>query len=740
MWLIKSPSGFFFLWYNISMTKALLTNLNTVWGVIINPQSSNTYRHILSFKDETTKKAFINRELFGGKDYEQELDKQPEIGFTQVTAVTAVFSVNKKDYPNESYDSLLNKDFAIIKEEGKTKFYTLQGTRKGQTVEYQADLDIFFTYDIRKMFTGQTQIKQAMLDRYKYENFKLKYAFMKDNDTVDYTHPIFNNEEFDNISPDSLVQKGDTMYLGYDYKPHMQSFISNDVLSDDIKRKANDFLNKLVWNTMAIGNTDQPKGDDFNGNKVPYYVITWANHPDNGYSKVPEISVDFYKETYPTNDNTLKISASTENQTIYKLLKTPNVLKSTRQMSLVNPLIENHLFYIDNGTPKGKVIVHHGAGDISKIELVVEHMKTNYNKTEVFGRGGVRIATVNVGGDLNEHYLTISRHGRMWADDLGDILYSGYRIVDKPDYNPLELKLTKKDLIDPIAYWNPETEVKAKFAPYQMLQIKGVTNNTFNYEPQYLISKYQLQWDLLNSYELSLSKVLIYSRNYKNIYKKPSSVENRFFIDVGAYNMPTTSTELDEFNARHKEQYSSGMLSKGLKAGLGAAGLMAGVLTGGIGAMPFLAMSSSLAVNSAMEIKGQMAQKEDLKNAPPHVNNASTSWMFDSYIKDYRYKVTLYGLEPNEDLLIKQHFYKYGYNLKDRVDDINKYLDSRERFNYIQAKGVFENIYLQASGEIKQIINDTLESGLTIWHVRDAYAFKGVKNYRYPNPERSLYA
>lgn len=721
------------------MTKALLTNLNTVWGVIINPQSSNTYRHILSFKDEVTKKTFINNNLTGGKDFEVELDKQPEIGLTQVTAVTSVFSVNLKNYPNETFDSLLNKDFAIIKEEGVIKYYTLQGTRKGQTIEYQAELDIFFTYDIRTMFTGQTQIKQAMIDRYSLSGGKLKYAFIKDDGTVDYTYPIFNNEEFDSISPDSLVQKEDTMYIGYDYTPHMVNFISGE-LSDSIKRKANDFLNKLVWNTMAVSNPDQPKYDDFNGNKMPYYIITWPNHPDDGYSKVPDISIEFYKNKYPDSDIANKTTISTKTQTIYKLLKMPKVLKSSRQMSLINPLIENHILYMAGNVPHGKVIVHHGSGDISHLEIILENMETTYNGTKVFGRGGVRVASVEVETSKNEQYLTISRHGRTMSEDFDDIDKTGFRILNNPDYDPLSIPITKDELIINDKIWNPEMEVKAKFAPYQLLQIKGVTNNTFNYEPQYMISKYQLQWDLINSYELSLSKVLIYSRNYKKIYKKPSTVENRFFVDVGAYNMPTTSTEYDEFNARHKEQFSSGMLSKGLKTGLGAAGLIAGALTGGLGAMPFLAASSSFAVNSAMEIKGQLAQKEDLKNAPAHVNNASTSWMFDSYIKDYRYKLTLYGLEPNEDLLIKQHFYKYGYNLKDRIDDINKYLDNRYRFNYIQVKGSFENIKLQASGEIKQIINDTLESGVTIWHVRDINTFKGIKEYRYANPEMVLYA
>jgi hypothetical protein len=156
------------------MTKILLTNKNSEWGIIVNPVANNTYRHILDFDSEDTKDRFINTQLFPNIpnfDYKVEIEKTKPISRIVIDSVKAIFRVDIDDYPNETIHSLLNKDFAIVKDSGVFYYYSLSGkTKNTKIVEYEAELDIFFQYDIKTIFNNtKAEVESAHYDRYRKE-------------------------------------------------------------------------------------------------------------------------------------------------------------------------------------------------------------------------------------------------------------------------------------------------------------------------------------------------------------------------------------------------------------------------------------------------------------------------------------------------------------------------------------------------------------------------------------------
>lgn len=718
--------------------KIIVGQQNTKWGVIIKPSSSNIYRHILSFDSPALKDEFINSYVFSDGyvdgDYKKLLNESIDRADAYEDSMHINFRVDRKsEYPNETLESMLNKDICATKDiDGNIKFWAITNAKHmgAETIEYTAEVDIFFTYDIKTMFSGQTMIKQGMLDRYKldpHDPHVLQYSFYNPSpedgryNVVDYTSQLFNNEEFDSIKPDTLVQKEKTQLIGYNFIPHI---ISN--VPDDIKQRASDLLNNLVWNTMAVANSDEPKFNHFGNSKVPYYTVLWPDEPGRATTEVVISKYDGPKGNY-----TNKLSVSTKNPDIFKLLKVPTALKSSRQMSIVSPFVQHGMLGMTaDGLTGGEItVITHGDNTIiDKIEINL------YNTTS----SQIDIANINLSSDTqhpdNMKILVVKEHGGHFNQNKWNQQH-GFSLFQNNFYKPIGDPPAKAYLKD-IQFWKPESEVKAKFAPYRQLELKGISNNTFYYEPQYLDAK-PLRWNIFNSYELSMSQVAIQSLNYKNIYEFPTTKENKYFLDQAGYNMPTSSNDWDEFNARHKEQFSSGLFSSGLKAGIG--GLIAAGSAAASGGLTAIAGGASLAFSSGMEIKQQLAQKEDMKNAPAHVNNASTTFMFDKFLKDPHYKLTMYGLPPVEELLIQQHFFKYGYNLKNRIANINDYINTRYRFNYIEAPETYENIRLQVSAEIKQVIDGSLASGLTIWHYRKKTKFMGIKEYLWNNPEMSIY-
>lgn len=154
------------------MSKILIPKNNFPGGVIVNPQSGNVYRHVLSFEDEDIKAKWIGLNLFDDEnfDYRTEIDNGIEKPFTIINDLNGQVSINTS---NElTLQRLLSVDFLIIKEADNIYFYSVIDNdrtteQNNTTVTLSLEIDIFFTYDVKTLFNdNKIMIERAHINRY----------------------------------------------------------------------------------------------------------------------------------------------------------------------------------------------------------------------------------------------------------------------------------------------------------------------------------------------------------------------------------------------------------------------------------------------------------------------------------------------------------------------------------------------------------------------------------------------
>lgn len=685
------------------MTKVLLSNINSVWGVIVNPQSSNTYRHILSFKDEDTKKQFISNELFNGENFEDKIKNQHEIGFVHLTASTAEFSVSPKDYQNETIDSLLNKDFAIVLEEGEYKYYTLQGVRKGQTIYYTAELDIFFTYDITTMFNDkQTRIKRAMSDRYKHDqNGKIVPVTLETDINPDYDNPIFSPENFDDKVNNAIVPVESPKPLKIDLTNKVKDENDTVITDNTLLDKISNYLNTSQFTIVNIGKQFSRIGS----HKLPYgiFVAPSSNAPVDSNFKVD------YEFVTP-NGRPEKWSSFQQS-----FLEDPNIVPNTYTVSWKNILTD----YISQTDGSTKYVELTYNSNTDKIKMIIH--TTDLNQS-------------------NERNLLFNKGWIVRADGILHLTSVNSFIEEENIISNNQLKLqhifnNSTILLNPIA--KRKNDLKLSFSPYSEIQLKTSGQYNFKFEPQYIKTK-ELKVKTKFGFQSEINSHTITFEDYKNIFTANYNSENNIFMEHTNYSLPTDINAWAQYINNNKSSQNAGWVNTGVKAGLGILGVLASPFTGGASLGITALAGVSLATQAGTEINSKLAQIEDKKREPDQIVKSASTFFIDDIEKGFFPKTTQYELSPIIKSEINDYFHMYGYNFNNRIFNINDYIKNRYRFNYIEANETFENIKLQASAEIKQLINDSLADGVTIWHVRDLNTFKGIKAYDYENFEISL--
>ena len=172
----------------------------------------------------------------------------------------------------------------------------------------------------------------------------------------------------------------------------------------------------------------------------------------------------------------------------------------------------------------------------------------------------------------------------------------------------------------------------------------------------------------------------------------------------------------------------------GSLAGLGliAGGFATGIETG------------QKAGDYAFEKQGIKAEYQDASMAPHTIEATVSSRVIASRNGLYAPNFRLKTLTSYAQKTIATYFIKNGYNWNILVD-YNKMNVQKSRYwyNYVQASGVFENIALQVTNEVKEIIEASYKIGITFYHVRKkkdgTLDYVSIKDYSKNNLEMSLY-
>lgn len=726
---------------NTKATKILLSNIDSQWGVVVNQHSANEYRHIVHFPSEEKKTEFINEKLFKGQNYKELLKNSPSRSFKMISAMDAEISVNIHEEPNESIADLLNKDFAIVEEDGKTMFYAITGVRKGQIIIYQCSLDVFFTYNVTDIFNDNLiNVKRAMYDRWDLSGVHPLPSF-------DKLSPLFTSEPVeDGINEESLIPSYSTEILEYDYT----EFMRDSVLAN--KNEINKKLNELKFEVVHFASgfevdaaTNHTTNSKYDNIDVPYKTFTWPS-TRNGIKIILNTTLENHGKISPLID--LSLLKEDNLKEILANAKTMKLTRTSSFNSLLPQLCENAK-KIMGGTNKyewqTRIAIDkwtHPDGSFDYVFLIkIDGAENQDNHTY----------HISPNADFHPELFNVSYWQRTASKIVDGNTQKATGAFFIRNYQPLDslpiYKSSQKPIIDVETQHHRISEIvenvhsqefKAFLSPYRRYEIKFASANRLKLSPQLWDHNDNIEIQLFYGYLIEKNAYVINIPKYDNQYQYSTvndhRYENKFYIMETNQFIPDEINAWNEYIVQNKNQLDASKLKNkvGLASGiLGAfAGIVKGDIKGVVGGI-------SIAGHSALSINQQNAQIKDIKNTPSQVANATSSFLLDSFIRKQQPKLTEYQLPKENHLLVKEFFYKYGYNYANKLMNINHVLDTRYYFNYVEAEDVLENIKINLAPSVKQAIDDAFTQGITIWHYRDKNTFKGIKNYKYQNLELS---
>lgn len=631
--------------------RILLTTNNSPWGIILNPVSDNVYKHILSFDDIELKDNFINQELFDDENYKELFDTKTNSGSSLNNELTARLKIAVADYPTNTIDELVNKDYAVIRiddSENDTdfvyKFYALtNATRDGAYIEYDGELDVFFTYDIKDIFNNnQVNIIRAHVDRF----------------TED-----------------------------------LQNYHFNDPHNRTLEPALADFNQRLPKRTQAVS-----------------YSST-GGYIDNGF-------VYFYfTADFVQGDN---IRIADVNFTItgdyielpYKVIVAPFDAQIRNIGGTDYPWSAQEILDKYKGDEK---LLNYHTSPISPFRNLIADDNVVYYAVDGIALGSIQLIQIKSNVDTGEG--------------------TTYTSTNSFPLTEIDPNISSLDPENPRSW---KKEAKLYNYPFSAYKIKNLTDDGRNIHPEYLGTN--LTMSLLatlalapEAYKQTLQPNFTDQVLYE-MYDSKIAVLGFDYTIAANYKGVLNTEAWKSYVQNHGNSMITGAATTiaGGVAGAAAAGAL--FATGRVIAGTIATLGTAIATTSKMA--SNYAQRKDYKDQPDKTNNADTIFQLDlakTQQKDY------FIFEQIDDADLKQladFFYQFGSSFLESLN-INDWLKTRYWFNYIEATETFNNIKLPLSSRIKQLINNSVEAGLTIWNVRDLETWRGIKNYSRDNVEMS---
>jgi len=319
--------------------------------------------------------------------------------------------------------------------------------------------------------------------------------------------------------------------------------------------------------------------------------------------------------------------------------------------------------------------------------------------SEVFKTGTFTLCKY-LSGSLSANIIKIK--------SLNTECFSRYTITDT-------LPTNSTNILDEASY-NRETKLYTH--PYSFFRLNGM--NEFKELKRENFSG-SIKFEIKNSLSLT-GGMCVYPLNYNNqckCYNEALQLKNS--LDLTLRTDAWQSYELNNKASMNGSLIVSGLQTVGTLA-LGAA-------SGGLG----LAFAGGQALSFAGQVANDLIKRSDIKQTPdevrPALNDISSSFSQHRNLIEFE-MITIKEIFRQK---VGNYFIHYGYGCNDF-----KKPDTRSRyyFNYIKTVGV--NLFSNVDNEYISQIENIYNTGLTIWHYRNATTFKGVNNYNYENVEMNL--
>ena len=656
------------------MTKILITSKNSPNGIVQKIIGSNIYKNILSFDNEQVRDDFINQEYFNeGENYKSLLDSKTDKPFKLLSDLKATIRIDTDEYPNETRISLLNKDTAVILEDGSYYWYALKNPtyESNRTISYDAELDIFLTNDIKDIeFQGQVELLRAHTDRYDGVNY------LRENN-------YYYEEELEFAKPVKSVER-------YRLEPQVGA-------GDNYE-----FANKITWMVIYSRLEDKEKGAKFQERYVDGVTE---------YDRLP------YKIYLAPVANIYVESEMTSPSVGHRLV---NLFDEEKIKDFGFGTYE---FFNDN---PNTISIHYTKGFPFTTNMFYDIQSTHHRYIDYTAR-------LEFDGSETD---SIS-----WFDDGSCIKLENISsfVRNEREIHFERVVLPKPKFTQFQDLKNIDNEVKLQFS--QFTNYVFVTNEGTS---ETIVREFLLDTDekLADDIEIGYkfgfqAEVLVEFWYIKN----ETLVDNWFnkigFIKVGNNELPLQTDVYKEFENNNRTTSKTGYLGGGVKGVVtgaiagGAAGSSTltpwGIAAGAIGGGVMGALSGLF---GGLNHTANMRDLKKTPNIPQAVSNQyGLNLSFNRPVYISRRTIPELQLQTVYDYL-----YQSGYYIRKLVN-LKDFMKTRYYFNYLKTGDTFNNITSQLSAEIKQIISDTLQQGVRIWHVRDLDHYKGLLNYEFENQE-----
>lgn len=497
---------------------------------------------------------------------------------------------------------MLNKDTAIISEGGKTYFYALLNPMmdSNNTITYDAELDVFLTYDIKSdiLFQGQVEVVRSHTDRYDDVGYISKDNYFFE-ENLEFAIPVQNTEKITITKPDGKDMEKITWAIVY-------------------VKTGND-EEGVIFNTTISTLPNKPKNTDYPDNE--YY--------DRFPYKIFIFPIRFYDDEHVlfnfriSNDeghNLADFNAVKEGSTYSHFESDPNTIS---------------IHYV-NGFPlimslKGATIKEFNS-KILQVEIgsYLENLNTG---TEARG-----IAWYT---DLHcIEIKNIDKSGGYKSHDLNTIE------LDKPILTSFE---KKREI---------QNEVKLKYSQFTHYNIVSNENKSETLIRE-LFDGDQIELGYIFSFQAEIMTDFIFLKNdllNDNEYLKIGSFK------IGNNELPTSSVAYENYLNTHRTTSKTGYLNVKTMAGGATAGAAAGSVIGGpVGAVGGAAVG--LVVGGIIGGISHSRNMRDLKKTPDRPEALTDTYGLNLTQNKPTY-LAIYSLPELHLQTCYDFLYKNGYYIR----------------------------------------------------------------------------
>lgn len=338
-----------------------------------------------------------------------------------------------------------------------------------------------------------------------------------------------------------------------------------------------------------------------------------------------------------------------------------------------------------------------------------------------FESGSVERIYHNYGG--NKWYIfKVYQYSALNNKELASLTYQ---------VSPVDLDITKdknianetKLLTNPYTYFNldnNEGEPKTYSIPdlylYQL-------NDSADHK------SYKVKYDI--AIGASNSKKVFWLPRYANGVEVPA--QDFGVVDTTLNSVSYKSDKLQDYLAENGNMATTGLAVNAMTdAGRALVGGMLGTaFTGNPISMLGAGITGTIGILDKVAM--QSVKEQDLEQAPDTLrargNNSYGNGQLNTGIVQLKWYSVLDYIKQR----LFNFFFHFGYKCKDYKTPNTK---SRYYFNYI--KTIDTNVFGKIDNEYIDKLKSIYESGITIWHYRDALTFRGVGDYQKENVEMSL--